>query len=405
MAPPSFLLSTTQNAWASSSSLEHCGSSSSSSGRSRRSASPGRQRSQLCRSWLALIAAGLPGVETALADINEPPEEDLADLRGAMTAVNRIGDFPSRVSLQEAEDRLTKCLERWRARGDAASPEEVSSILRFRSIVRRRAGEKTGADDDLRAALAELQRLGPAALARSEEPPRVYMARGEAAAGEGRWEDALADFDKTAELLGEPLEDPHLSSARGDARRHTGDPEGAAADFEASAAMYKKIGSKPEAEIEAEHAAVALLGAKKPDLQEVAKRLNGVIRRTIGLTSPDVGILQKVVLADVDARALMAAVSWKQSRTEVAETYWRDMCARLDALVDDALTKQGTAGFRYGTTFRCDRYFTDQKWLLEDCGWPATAVVWLQDFLTHRTGPPRQSYLDDLALGIPPGER
>ena len=45
-------------------------------------------------------------------------------------------------------------------------------------------------------------------------PPKVFMARAEALAEGRRWQAALDDYNRAAELLGEPLEDSGQSITR-----------------------------------------------------------------------------------------------------------------------------------------------------------------------------------------------
>ena len=45
-----------------------------------------------------------------------------------------------------------------------------------------------------------------------------------------------------------------------------------------------------------------------------------MIRRTVGLLSKDMGLLQRVVQADSDARMAMVAITWHNGDAERAET-------------------------------------------------------------------------------------
>jgi len=360
-------------------------------------------RSAVWRSVVVLGSGLLPLGSAHAAE--EPSQEDIKALQMAFSAVRRLGDFPSRTSLTEAEDRLTDSLTRWRQRPGGAGPaDEVSAILRTRALVKLRSGAAEAALSDLDAALDELKRLPKGST--SDEPPRVWMARGEALVARRSWKEALESYDTSAELMGEPIEDPNLFSERGSVKRRLGDFVGAVADFDAAEECFRRVGARIEAEIEAEKAGVCVIGTDAWDT--AGDRLNGVIRRTIGLLSKEVKILQQVVIADVDARVAMAALSWHRGREEVAEAYWRDACLRLDALVDDAQNPQkgqGVAGFPDGELFRCDRYSTDAAWVQEVCGWPAAPMQWLKSFFEERrSGPPRASYMQDLEQGIPPGE-
>ncbi|CAE7205698.1 unnamed protein product, partial [Symbiodinium pilosum] len=90
---------------------------------------------------------------------------------------------------------------------------------------------------------------------------------------------------------------------------------------------------------------------------------------------------------------------------EVAETYWRDGCDRLNILANEAQGKNLALGFADGDVYNCTRYASDFDWVRKVQGWPEQAVGWFRDFLQNRPGdPPRESYLQDLMAGKKPGE-
>lgn len=357
---------------------------------------PLRLRRLLISSTLLPLAVGMgAGAE------EEPSEEDVRILQNAYAGVRKIGDFPSKAALADADAQLTECYRRWSARGTAAAPAEVSAILRFRGNVRRRAGSINEALADLESALKV---LGGPASSDTEELPRVLAARAEVFATVDRWQEALVDYDHAAELMGDPLEVPSFLSARAWAKQRLKMHALAAEDFHASALQYRRIGHRIEAEIELERSGLALLGAGEASFGNADKALCGVILRSIGLMSEDVALLQRVVIADIDARVAMAALSWHRCLPEIAETYWRDACARLDTLSDAAEGKQLAIGFTNGETYRCKRYVSDAKWLREKQGWPEAAIGWLSEFWRDRPGTlPRDAYLSDLAVGKCPG--
>lgn len=317
--------------------------------------------------------------------------------------MRKIGDFPSKSALADADLQLTNALARWEAFGQAAAPAEVSAIYRRRAYVRLRGGDEAAALVDLGAGLRICEAQASDIDVRYMEMPKVLVLLAEVKGMGGRWKEALASYERAADLLGEPLEDTELLSGRAKAKQRLGMMAGAAADYQAAADVYRRIGARGEAEIQAERAGVALLGAGEATLGQAEDGLCGVIQRSIGLLSEDVALLQRVVIADTDARVGMAALAWHRGLEEVAETYWKDACDRLDTLVEDSKGKQMAIGLN-GDAYRCSRYADDQDWLRTVRDWPEDAITWLNSFLRNRRGvQPRASYFQDLAVGRRPG--
>ncbi|CAE8721968.1 unnamed protein product [Polarella glacialis] len=379
----------------------------------------GRSRNGL-QQGRRLLVTGLPGialfVETVALAIwqspasaseqLQPSEADIAVLQRALSSVRKIGAFPSKSSLAEAEALLTESLTRWQALKDAASPSEVAAIFRSRAGVRARSGNLDGALQDMDAALeiCKSSRLSDMSV-QYEEMPRVLVARADVLALQQLWDRALSDYNFAAELLGDPLEDEELLRARAGVKIRLNQMESAAADYLAAAEVLRSKGRRADAEVEAEHAGIALLGAGQERLADAQDQLCGVIRRSIGLLSEDVAVLQRVIIADADARMAMAAVAWHLGNAEVADTYWRDGCARLDILANDAGGKNLAIGFPDGDIYDCKRYVTDTKWLRDVRHWPDDVIAWKQDFLQNRPKlPPRDAYVQDLMTGRRPGE-
>lgn len=329
-----------------------------------------------------------------------PTEADVSLMQSALSSVRKLGDFPSKAALGQAEGELTELLQRWRRL--PVSPNEVPALLRRRAFVRLRAGRPQEAQADLVEALqlCEASKANP--LVQFDEMPKVLVARGNVLRALEQWDAAVADYDRAADLFGEPLEDLELLEGRAKAKVGQQQPLAAAEDFEAAAALLRSAGRRPEAELQAEKAAVALLAA-----QELAKAelcFVDVIRRCVGLLSKDVGLLQRVVQADSDARMAMVAISWHKGDVEVAETYWRDGCDRLNILADEA-SKNLALGFADGDVYNCTRYSSDAEWIRRVQGWPQEAIGWFQDFLQNRPGnAPPDGYLQDLSAGKRPGE-
>jgi len=316
--------------------------------------------------------------------------------------VRRLGGFPSRTALADADGKLSEVLTRLRAPGGATSAAEVSSLLRQRAQVRLASGSEGDALRDLDDALEICRGSFKQSAVQFEEMPQVHIARAEIYARQARLELAVRDLDAAAELLGEPLEDIELVRDRGRVRKRLGRNADAAEDFGAAAELLRRVGRRPEAEIEAELQAVALLAAGQVEAAE--QGLVDVIRRCVGLLSEDVALLQRVVIADSDARLLMAAIAWHSGREEIAETYWRDGCDRIDILKDEAGTKRQVVGYPFGDVYGCVRY-TNSSWLTIERLWPESAVGWLQEFLSNRPAkPPRDSYVQDLMVGRRPGD-
>lgn len=368
-------------------------------------------RRLLVNSCFIAEALGIFGVWVAQPALAEEigattSEDDIRLLRAAQSAFNKVGDFPSKASLLEADVELTAVLRRSQELGSVVSPSQVPAILRKRSFVRLRGPEGTQAAlRDLNEAMRICEPLLNDASVRYEEMPKLYVARAEALALEHQWKPSLDDFDAAAELLGEPLENAPLLSGRAGVKQRLMKFAAAADDYDAAATVLRSTGYRAEAEIEAERAGIALLSAGLGRLKEAEERLCGVIRRTIGLMSEDVALLQRVVIADSDARMAMAAIAWHQGRAEVADTYWRDGCARLNILEKEAQGEKLIIGFPNGETYGCSRYVSDLAWLSYQKGWPGDAIAWLQDFLRNRPSePPRASYAQDLQVGRRPGD-
>ena len=328
-----------------------------------------------------------------------PSEEDVALMQNALSSVRRIGDFPSKAALSNAEEELNELLRRWRS--FSVAPNELPAILRRRAYVRLRAGRAQEALVDLDEALKLCRQAASDPLVQYDEMPKVLVARGGALRSLQRWAEALQDYDQAADLFGEP--DFELLSGRAQAKVGLGQPSAAAEDFDAAAELLRSAGRRPEAEIEAERSAVALMGTE--DLSKAEEAFTGVIRRSVGLMSRDMGLLQQVVQADSDARLAMVALAWHKGEAEVAETYWRDGCDRLNILADEASGKNLALGFVDGDVYNCTRYARDFGWIREVRGWPDKAIGWFQDFLqNHPAEAPRESYVQDLMTGKKPGE-
>ncbi|CAE7219064.1 unnamed protein product [Symbiodinium sp. CCMP2592] len=359
------------------------------------------------RGALALLGIGTPlfpagsGRAAAAEGMDEgPTEADVSLMQSALSSVRKLGDFPSKAALGQAEAELTELLRRWRRL--PVAPNEVPALLRRRAFVRLRAQRPQEAQADLVEALqlCEASKANP--LVQFDEMPKVLVARGNVLRALEQWDSAVADYDRAADLFGEPLEDLELLEGRAKAKVGQQQPLAAAEDFEAAAALLRSAGRRPEAEIQAEKAAVALLAAQELAKAEVC--FVDVIRRCVGLLSKDVGLLQRVVQADSDARMAMVAISWHKGDIEVAETYWRDGCDRLNILADEA-SKNLALGFADGDVYNCTRYSSDGEWIRRVQGWPSEAIGWFQDFLQNRPGnAPPEGYLQDLSSGKRPGE-
>eukprot|EP00929_Paragymnodinium_shiwhaense_P048904 TRINITY_DN24685_c0_g1_i3.p1 TRINITY_DN24685_c0_g1~~TRINITY_DN24685_c0_g1_i3.p1 ORF type:complete len:425 (+),score=105.30 TRINITY_DN24685_c0_g1_i3:270-1544(+) len=359
-------------------------------------------------SVLSSVAVGYGALSHGLAASAEgaavPSEEDVRSIQGALNAFERLGEYPSNAALKEAERQLTEAFARWQAL--EVSRAEKSAILRLRAVVRRRQGKLDEAFEDLNAAVKVMDGVRPSSAEGLDELPKLYIARAEAWAAVGKWNEALADYDRAADVLGEPLEEPPLLIGRAAAKQELKQMAAAAADFEAAAEVLHRFGKDARAEIAAERAGIALLGAGEASVNDAGTRLCGVIKRTIGLVSKEVKDLQEVVVADVDARVAMAAISWHQGKEEVAEAYWVDACDRLERLYNDT-TKMTTTenGFPNGVSYLCSRYATETAWLRSDRHWPENVVDWFVDFMQKRSGtPPRADYLQDLVVGKRPGD-
>ncbi|CAE7372980.1 unnamed protein product [Symbiodinium natans] len=345
----------------------------------------------------------LPKVAEAIEDAGVPggpTEADVSSMQSALSAVQRIGDFPSKSALATAEQELTQLLSRWRVL--AVSANEVPAILRRRAYVHLRGGrlQEALADLDEALRLCEASKTDPIVL--YDEMPKVLVSRGNVLRAMQRWDAAVLDYDRAAQLFGEPLEDLELLEGRAKAKVGQAQFLSASEDFEAAAALLRSAGRRPEAEIADERSAVALLGE---DLAKAEEGFVGVIRRCVGLMSQDMALLQRVVQADSDARMAMVAISWHKGETEIAETYWRDGCDRLNILAAEAQGKNLALGFANGDIYNCTRYTSDFDWIREAQGWPKEAISWFQDFLQRRPGEaPRDSYLQDLMAGKKPGE-
>jgi len=145
---------------------------------------------------------------------NEASMGDVELLQGALSSVRKIGDFPSKSALADADAQLTAALARWQERKDAVLPSEVSAILRKRADVRLQIGSVDGALKDLGDALQLCQKSMNYSSVKYEEMPNVLMTRAEVLSTQDKWDQALKDFDLAAELLGEPLEDVDSCKAR-----------------------------------------------------------------------------------------------------------------------------------------------------------------------------------------------
>lgn len=356
------------------------------------------------RSQLLAAAVGLGLSSPAAA---QPSRSDVGVLQGAMLAVERMGDYPSKASLQTAEERMSEALARWKAI-ESPAPAELAAIFRKRAFVRRKAGNLEAALKDLDEAASICRRSKNAEEVQYEELPKVLVARAQLHVEQRRWSQALQDFDEAAESLGEPLEDVELLSGRAYVRQKIGGEDqlsAAAADYAASADLLRRVGKRPLAEPQAEYAAIALLGAGKARLDDAEKGLCEVIQNSVGQMSKDVAVLQRVVIADTDARMAMAAIAWHKGNAEIAETYWRDGCERIDILATEARGPKLGIGYPDGDIYDCDRYRDNPTWIREVRDWPAEVVAWFQDFLKNRPGTaPRDSYVQDLMTGRRPGD-
>ena len=116
-----------------------------------------------------------------------------------------------------------------------------------------------------------------------------------------------------------------------------------------------------------------------------------------------------MVVADIDARVAMAALSFHEGDRQAALDYWVDSCDRLDALVNDSEGApikggglaliggkgQGTAGFPGGVPYRCERYAADPAWLREARLWPDAPVAWFQELQGQLRSPRSRRFFDD----------
>ncbi|CAL1128615.1 unnamed protein product [Cladocopium goreaui] len=350
------------------------------------------------RRWL-LPAAALGAAWPAQA---QPAEEDVAMMQNALSSVRRIGDFPSKAALSNAEDELTALLARWRRFAGQVAPNELPAILRNRAAVKLRGSRAEEALADLDEALELCKKAKSDQLVQYDEMPKVLIARGGALRALRRYSEAVKDYDLAGDLFGEP--DLEMLSGRAQAKVGLQEPAAAAEDFDAAAELLRLAGRRPEAEIEAERGAVQRMAAE--DLLPAEEAFAGVIRRSVGLLSKDMGLLQRVVLADSDARMAMTAISWHKKQPEIAEAYWRDGCDRLTILADEATGKNLALGFADGDVYNCTRYASDSTWIREVRGWPQQAIGWFEDFLRNRdpSAAPRESYVQDLMAGKRPGE-
>eukprot|EP00434_Breviolum_minutum_P033200 symbB.v1.2.029376.t1/scaffold3206.1/size61198/2 len=330
------------------------------------------------RRWVMLAPAPLVNLPrpTRAEEVAGPSEEDVAMMQNALSSVRRIGDFPSKAALSNAEEELNDLLQRWR-RLKSVAPNELPAILKNRAFVRLRGGRAQDALTDLDEALDLCKKAKSDPLVQYDEMPKVLVARGAALRSLRRWPEA--------------------------AKVGLQQPAAAAEDFDAAAELLRAAGRRPEAEIEAEKGAVAMMAAE--DLSQAEDAFTGIIRRSVGLMSRDMGLLQRVVQADSDARMAMVAIAWKKGQTEIAETYWRDGCDRLNILADEATGTNLALGFADGDVYNCTRYASDSTWIREVRGWPDQAIGWFQDFLQNRPSvAPRESYVQDLMAGKKPGE-
>lgn len=323
-------------------------------------------------------------------------------MQNALSSVRRIGDFPSKAALSNAEDELTALLARWRRFAGQVAPNELPAILRNRAAVKLRGSRAEEALADLDEALELCKKAKSDQLVQYDEMPKVLIARGGALRALRRYSEAVKDYDLAGDLFGEP--DLEMLSGRAQAKVGLQEPAAAAEDFDAAAELLRLAGRRPEAEIEAERGAVQRMAAE--DLLPAEEAFAGVIRRSVGLLSKDMGLLQRVVLADSDARMAMTAISWHKKQPEIAEAYWRDGCDRLTILADEATGKNLALGFADGDVYNCTRYASDSTWIREVRGWPQQAIGWFEDFLRNRdpSAAPRESYVQDLMAGKRPGE-
>eukprot|EP00435_Cladocopium_sp_Y103_P033611 s1703_g8.t1 len=306
-------------------------------------------------------------------------------------------------ALSNAEDELTALLARWRRfEPGQVAPNELPAILRNRAAVKLRGnraqdcqpssmyqdslkldfffGGSTTPKFGLLEALADLdealelcKKAKSDQLVQYDEMPKVLIARGGALRALRRYSEAVKDYDLAAELFGEP--DLEQLSGRAQAKVGLQEPAAAAEDFDAAAELLRAAGRRPEAEIEAERAA---------DLSPAEEAFAGVIRRSVGLLSKDMGLLQRVVLADSDARMAMTAISWHKKQPEIAEAFLGTFGAqkpprfgwkiphkalakidRLTILADEATGKNLALGFADGDVYNCTRYASDSTWIRE----------------------------------------
>jgi len=372
------------------------------------SASTGMREQQLLprRSAAALLAASwwLP-IDQAEAALQM--DEDELQLMRAVSAFRKLGDFPSKAALQNADNELTTRLDRMRERGGPSMAERLAAGLSMRGAVRFRSGNADAAMKDIAESLTFVDKMTETQKGVSEVPSQVYAIRGEITAAMGKLNEGLKDYDKAVELLEElgPIEDPDLLIGRAKLRRKLGLYREASTDYGDADVILRRVGQKPLAVLEAEKSGIVLVGAGEEALDEAVERLSTVIRSTIGMLSDDIPLLQRVVLADCDARIAMAGLMWRKKQPDAAESYWRDANARLDKLVEEATKEKLTIGFPDGKTYTASRYATDKDWLVQDRLWPENLVEYLQTFLAERSGEtPPQDFLLDLSIGRKPGE-
>ena len=84
----------------------------------------------LCWSLPRRLAPLLPLLPAA-ARASPPSSEDVQRMQSALSAVRRIGDFPSKASLAAAEAQLDELLSRWRSL--EVQPNELPALLRRRA--------------------------------------------------------------------------------------------------------------------------------------------------------------------------------------------------------------------------------------------------------------------------------